>query len=188
MGMHYADIIGYLTGCGDLELMEINGKAGQKLQCQIQDLKYVSFQFLKRCVHTFYRFTIHNIILNVTFNRSNELQCTFWGDYAKQINDYVSNDENSAKSKIVIVVQYGRYKVWRGNSNWSLPNYFLNAIKFFGPILMLCCCLDVTDKKSVQNGYFGTRLFINTLLPEIKEFQHKYVIHVTHICLLNRIW
>ncbi|GJV04655.1 replication protein A 70 kDa DNA-binding subunit B [Tanacetum coccineum] len=33
------DVIGYLTGCGDLELMEINGKPGQKLQCQIQDLK-----------------------------------------------------------------------------------------------------------------------------------------------------
>nr|GEW52553.1 replication protein A 70 kDa DNA-binding subunit B [Tanacetum cinerariifolium] len=63
--------------------MEINGKPGQKLQCQIQDLK------------------------------SNELQCTFWGEYARQIDDYVSN-VNSTKNKIVIVVQYGLFKIWRG--------------------------------------------------------------------------
>ncbi|GJZ48942.1 uncharacterized protein Tco_0603132 [Tanacetum coccineum] len=68
------DVIGYVTGCDDLELMEINGKPSQKLQCQIQDLK------------------------------SNELQCTFWGDYAKQINDYVCNESSSSKTKIVIVV------------------------------------------------------------------------------------
>ncbi|GJU73880.1 replication protein A 70 kDa DNA-binding subunit B [Tanacetum coccineum] len=109
------DVIGYLTGCGDLELMEINGKPGQKLQCQIQDLK------------------------------SNELQCTFWGDYAKQINDYVCNESSSSKTKIVIVVQYGRYKIWR-------------------------------EKKSIQNGYFGTRLFINSGLPEIKDFHHKLML------------
>ncbi|GJW74003.1 replication protein A 70 kDa DNA-binding subunit B [Tanacetum coccineum] len=107
------DVIGYLTGCGDLELMEINGKP--KLQCQIQDLK------------------------------SNELQCTFWGDYAKQINDYVYNESSSSMTKIVIVVQYGRYKIWR-------------------------------EKKSIQNGYFGTRLFINSGLPEIKDFHHKLML------------
>ncbi|GJZ62347.1 hypothetical protein Tco_0618484, partial [Tanacetum coccineum] len=35
------------------------------------------------------------------------------GDYARKINDYLSND-NSSKAKIVIVVKYGRYKIWRG--------------------------------------------------------------------------
>ncbi|PWA34876.1 replication protein A 70 kDa DNA-binding subunit B [Artemisia annua] len=109
------DIIGVLTGCGDLELMEINGKPGQKLQCQLQDLS------------------------------SNEISCTFWGEFAKQINDYVCAD-NSSKHKIVVIVQYGRYKIWR-------------------------------DKQSVQNGYFGSRMFINSDIPKIKEFQHKLLLN-----------
>ncbi|PWA50288.1 replication protein A 70 kDa DNA-binding subunit B [Artemisia annua] len=108
------DIIGVLTGCGDLELMEINGKPGQKLQCHLQDMS------------------------------SNEISCTFWGEFAKQINDYVIND-NSSNQKIVVVLQYGRYKIWR-------------------------------DKQSVQNGYFGSRLFINEDIPEIKAFQHKLLL------------
>nr|GEX51051.1 hypothetical protein [Tanacetum cinerariifolium] len=80
------DIIGYLTVCGDLELMDINDPMSCSSLCG--------------------------------------------GEYARQINDYVS-DDNLTKNKIVIVVQYGRYKMWR-------------------------------EKKSIQNGYFSTRLMLDS--------------------------
>ncbi|GJS24076.1 hypothetical protein Tco_0452708 [Tanacetum coccineum] len=34
----------------------------------------------------------------------------------------------------------------------------------------------IIEKKSIQNGYFGTRLFINSGLPEIKDFYHKLML------------
>ncbi|PWA67939.1 hypothetical protein CTI12_AA314680 [Artemisia annua] len=99
------------VGCGDLELMEINGKPGQELQCQLQDLS------------------------------SNEISCTFWGEYARQINNYISNDDNSSKQKIVIIVQYGRYKIWRDKQ--SVQNGYVGSKLFTN--------LDIAEIKEFQH-------------------------------------
>ncbi|PWA99370.1 hypothetical protein CTI12_AA009110 [Artemisia annua] len=111
-----SDLIGFLSGCYDIEDTEINGHPKMKLDCNIMDL-----------------------------NR-NRLYCTLYGEHAWQLGKYVADDYNYNNISNVIIFQDARWKIW-------------------------------SDNISIHNGYHATRLFINSKLPEIEEFKHKFRLH-----------
>ncbi|XP_076939011.1 replication protein A 70 kDa DNA-binding subunit E-like [Bidens hawaiensis] len=65
------------------------------------------------------------VIVHLKDLNRNAINVTFFGDYANQMTDYISN--NPDKTNVVIILQFGRFKFW-GEKTWASNNYVYSKL------------------------------------------------------------
>ncbi|PWA83095.1 replication protein A 70 kDa DNA-binding subunit D [Artemisia annua] len=161
------DLIGFLSGCYDIEDTEINGQPKMKLDCNVMDL-----------------------------NR-NHLYCTLYEEHAWQLGTYVSDDDNYNNTSNVIIFQYARCKIWSDNisihNGYHANRLFINSklpeIEEFKHKLLIEDDEDIISLRislSKENNYkCYTDDFLN-MFPQI-SIQDVLGLHKRSARLINMI-
>nr|GEX63564.1 hypothetical protein [Tanacetum cinerariifolium] len=121
---------------------------------------------------------VKNVEMIVMDEHGNKIKCTLWGDYAQQFNDFLNSCDDHGR--IVLVLQFAMinfgmarcvYKMGIG----ALNCIFLMATKLYMKMNTKRSKRLDKGKMCIQNGYWGTKLYLFDGNKAIYEDEYKKV-------------